>query len=304
MTIPLRSRRNVPPINIGVFEGFQRGDEDAIIMNSPGWSRTSSSPGHANTVVKIMRRYLPDPEKHRIHLMPPTISSIKYCIDNDIKIVNMSLAGSRMPENREKELAEHAFLITSAGNSGSDGETTAARREHWMAVGAVDRNYRLHNYSSWGLGHVKAVAQPELGNGTSFAAPVVAALLGQWYAWYYEATGVYPNVKQTNNFIRINCHDILADGKDLQTGWGLFRLPWMYEASKVVLTNDSTAAKKYTYTQEMNRSTQTKEESITLNVAPKIENNRTLVGSRDSAELFGLNVNWDRSRPQESVYVR
>ena len=305
-SVNLRSRgNNSHPINIGVMEGSINGKEDAIVMPSRMWGAFGAKPSdHAERVVRVMRRYLPDAEKCRIHIIYPTQASVQYCIDNNIKIVNMSLAASRMGISAERELAKHAFLITSGGNAGEKGETAAARLEHWMAVGAVDRDLKLRRYSSHGLGHIKCVAHDWIGTGTSFAAPVVAALLAQWYAWFEHHTGTYPNVRQTNNYIQENCLDIDLDGLDAKTGWGYFRNAWRWEATKVILTNDSTKAKRITIQQDMNRRVVQTEENIDLHIAPRIENNRTLVGSRDASELFGLNVVWDRSRPQESVYVR
>lgn len=303
--LSLRSRKDVGVINIGVMEGRINNKEDAIIMPSVMWGAFGAGESnHAERVVKAMRKYLPDPEKHRIHVIPPTQSSIRYCIDNDIKIINMSLASSRLTISQEMELSKHAFLITSAGNDGSRGETTAARMNHWLAVGAVDRNFKLRSYSSHGLGHVKTVAHDEVGRGTSFAAPVVTALLAQWYAWYYKVTGVYPNVRQTNQFVQINSHDLDVDGKDNKTGWGLFRLPWQFEATEVILTNDSKRAVRNDYTQIMDRELKKETRVLELNIEPRIENNRTLIGSRDASDLFGLNTIWDREKPNESRYVR
>lgn len=61
--------------------------------------------------------------------------------------------------------------------------------------------------------------------GTSFAAPVFAAMCALVQCFFIKNTGAKLNHEQLNKFIIDNCVDLEEDGKDHKTGYGLFILP-------------------------------------------------------------------------------
>lgn len=270
----LRERKCYDKIKIGVID-------------TPKWH------SHSEKVIKIIKEFVPNAE---IILVPNNYTGVQKLIDEKPAIVNMSM-GTTGSYSKEEELSKYAFLITSAGNNGVEGEKQSASKDFWCAVGAVDKNMQPKYYSSYGYDKVKTVAVPRYGEGTSFSAPVVTGLIAQWYCWYKSQTGYYPSIAETNEFIKRNSHDIWDEGKDSRTGYGLLRLPYKFEASKLTLELDSKIAIKTIYVENENVST----ESINLNISPILLNDRTLVGSRDIAEAFGLNVQW---KGNQSFYMK
>jgi len=120
-------------------------------------------------------------------------SAIIYAADNGAHIINLSL-GSEEYSRTVHEAVKYAYdlgctIVAAAGNNGGNVMYPAALKEV-MAVGAVDINGNLKNYSAYGpelsLTAPGAVVEkyngytPSYAHGTSFAAPYVsgaAALL-------------------------------------------------------------------------------------------------------------------------------
>ena len=302
----LRERKCNEKIRIAIIENTATGEEDAIIPLEMPKAKSNFARlrvDHAKVVVALIRKYLPNAE---IYILPPTVEGMKYIINNNFPIVNMSLSNTETP-SYEYKMAEKSFLVTSAGNQGSSGETRSAREEFWCAVGAVDKDLKPKNYSSWGLGFTKTCAitgekvEGHFTWGTSFASPRVVGLLGQWYCWYFNQVGAYPTTKETNSFIKINSHDIWEDGKDLRTGYGLFRLPHKFEANEIIVEVGNRKARKIKYVEGETP----KQTEIDLLSTPYINNEegRTYVGSRGLFEGHGINVIWDEIN-RVSKYIK
>lgn len=275
---------------IGVIELYSNGKEDAI---RPFEMRGHENPlfhNHAENTVRKYRERMPNAE---IHLVPLNAQGAKHLIDVGAKIVNISLRVAFTPSYLV-ELSKHAFIVKSAGNDADKGELGFATAGIACIVGAVDQNMKPRWYTSFGKGFVTCVAESgymvngRRYDGTSAAAPNIGSLLCQWYAWHFKVTGHYPTVEATNLFIRQNSHDIWEDGKDLHTGWGLFRLPHRFEATKIIIEPNNRTAKKIKFVE----GEQPKEENVDLLAVPTIANDRILIPLRGVNEGLGLTVDW------------
>lgn len=254
---------------------------------------TPQGHSHSTKVINIIKSFVPNAE---IVLVPNNYTGLKKLLEEKPAIVNMSM-NSTMLFSLEEELSKHSFLVTSAGNNAEEGETGSAQKDFWCAVGAIDENLQPKYYSSYGYDKVKTVAIPQLGEGTSFAAPVITGLIAQWYAWYQANTGYYPSIQSTNQFVQQNSHDIWDDGKDSRTGWGILRLPHRFEATKILVEINNRYAKKIQYI-ENEKPVITE---IDLLTNPILQNQRTLIPLRGVNEGLGLTVQWDDSARQAII---
>lgn len=296
----LREREENGTIKIALFETYTNGKEDAIkpidgLLTSPH----SSYANHAEDVIKIIKSFLPNAE---IILLPfHRAEARKYVVDHKIPIVNISLATPAIYEWME-EIAEHSFIIQAVGNDGSDGEVIGAQWDKCCAVGAVNGMLEPQNYSGYGLGAVDTVAVTGLTyggdralHGTSFAAPVVTGLIGQYYIWHKRVTGVYPTPKSAFDFVVRNSHDIWEDGNDLRTGHGLFRLPQEFEVYMIQLYEGSKIGKKITYYE--NKPSYIEEFDAV--VSPQIIGGRLMVSPRGIANAKNMVTGWNDSNPDK-----
>lgn len=193
------------------------------------WIQAPGAKNHAYYTTVIYMEYLP---KAEIICLPATNKGFQYALDEfKPHIVNMSLSDSMAFSYHEKKLADMAVLLTSSGNKGDGGETSAARDEWWWAIGAVELNddFDLMDYSSHGLGYVRSVgvagwsfegSKPK--HGTSFASPFAGLLLADMYCKFKEDHGVFPSVFTGLDMLRKHSDDIQTLGDDLETGYGLF----------------------------------------------------------------------------------
>ena len=298
----VRDRKPTDKIKIGLIELYSNGKED-VIMPFPMSAHPTYQPytDHADNTSKIIKSYIPNAE---IHLVFNSFQGIKYLMDNDIKLVNISLGG--MALNSNYALAEKSFLVIAAGNDGDEGENGMASIEKACAVGAVNSSFIPQSYSSFGKGYVKTCAVTGLDiytgkvlHGTSFAAPVVTALIGQWYIWYFNQFGVYPTIAQSNDFVIKNSHDIFEDDWDLKTGYGIMRLPKQFNHKAIKLQQNNNVGKIV----KIKENEPNTEEDINLMVTPFAINGRTVVGASDIGDAFGIGRSWEQST-QNAIYVK
>ncbi len=130
--------------------------------------------GHSQKVYESITR-MGDCSHLEVYVMPNTKYAIKACKDlYNIDIICMSISDTFFGDVKgEQYVSDRCLLITSAGNSGSEGETGAAQRPEWLAVGAINQNLDPQSYSSYGLGKVVTVGIDGYNgnNGTSFKCP-------------------------------------------------------------------------------------------------------------------------------------
>ena len=298
----LRPRTQEGKIKIGVVEIYSNGREDAVRpFDMPGHDRPAWH-NHAHHVIEVIRTFVPGAE---FHLVPNTREGFEYLRRVGVSIVNVSLQSGALLYHRE--LAEDVFIFVAAGNESERGEHPLARLEKACAVGAVNEDLTPRSYSSWGHGAVKTVAvtgrkwnidgREITLPGTSFAAPVCTGLTAQWMPWYKGVTGVDPKPRTTSAFVRQNSHDIWDDGKDLRTGWGLYRLPHRFEASKLIIKPGQRMARRIKYVEGEDPV----ETSVDLLVPAEVKNDRILIPLRGSTEGLDLTVEWDGVKNQAYV---
>lgn len=280
-----------------------RGDDEKSDMIKYPIKMPRDTDGHARNTVECFfhgvetfkNKHDVDLSEHEFYMLPISRAGLEKAIELKPQIVTMSATGTFFRE-LEIELSNHAFMITSAGNTGNKGEGMAARSEWWCAVGAVDRNDKPLWYSSYGLGAVRTCARLPVVNGTtrpgtSSTAPVVAAILFRYYDWYFKKTGQYPSAETTYQFIKENSHDIWECGEDLRTGWGLLRTPNEYTATQIKCrVGDSMAVKRVFKGEEV------KETEIDIITAPQIIDGRSYVGVRGLFEHSGAKVGYNANK--------
>lgn len=193
------------------------------------------------------------------------------------------------------------YLLCSAGNSDRDTLQPLTKGDLWKAVGActyskgnpkVARDYPDGEEMDFvSLHNLKATYDETYHRGTSFSYPVLMAMLALVQCFFIKKTGKKLTNEQLNKFAIDNCMDLEEEGHDIKTGHGLFILPDPekidikkyvedYMEKKIVLKIGNNIA-------EVNG------ESIELDCAPVIMNNRTLVPLRFISEELGCNVTWD-----------
>lgn len=179
------------------------------------------------------------------------------------------------------------IFFNSAGNEGDKGVDTALPADIAIVVGACHlkdgKPTRDWWYSSVG-DEVDFIDFRGEWNGTSFAAPYLcgkAALLVQKYGQQITQDEVY-------EYFKSHAEDLEEEGVDNKTGWGL---PIMGDPKTVIKM------------QVGNFKATVDGKTVTMDVAPKIENQRTLVPLRFIAEAFGAEVDWD-PKTQRITIVR
>jgi type VII secretion-associated serine protease mycosin len=158
-------------------------------------------------------------------------AGITWAADHGATIVNLSLGGpadSPVLHDAIKYATDRgAVVVVAAGNSGTDRPLYPAAYPEVLAVGATDKTGSLTDFSSWG-DHVDVAApgfdivstspnqQYVIGDGTSFAAPIVsgvAALVRTVYPSWTPA--------QVMNWLRSTARDAGPRGIDPYYGYGV-----------------------------------------------------------------------------------
>lgn len=168
------------------------------------------------------------------------IEGIRWAIDNDMDIINMSIGLNK--ENAElKAILDEAYskgilIVASAGNYGTTDVINntvvyPAKYDSVIAVGALEDSKIRWVNSSTGA-EVEVVApgvniystylnnQFAKGSGTSQATPFVSGLL----ALYKEAYPELSNV-EIRSLLQQNTEDLGIVGRDIEYGFGLVKIP-------------------------------------------------------------------------------
>lgn len=232
-------------------------------LNYSTWAEYPNDPAddHGQRVCQIIREYAPEAE---IICLPywnyeagSTLDSversIRWCAENNVQILNASIAGSG--RIAATEAAQYAYdngvlLITSAGNAGSDGfdpnspeetKTTTffADDPLWIAVA----NCHFDDYPDE-TGVIRRAAGSSVGpnvftscigghifprilqgganiaaSGTSYSAPVLSGLMALYYERYMRSYGEWPSIAHARDMIRDRSVQLSEWGDD----------PWLYE---------------------------------------------------------------------------
>lgn len=118
------------------------------------------------------------------------VEAIYMAINHKVNIINMSFGISEYSETLEKAVQDAAdagiLVVAAAGNTGSEGVQYPAAYDEVMAVGAVDKDGSVEQYSAKGeeldlvapgelVRTTGFIGSEEVVSGTSLAAPQVAA---------------------------------------------------------------------------------------------------------------------------------
>jgi len=161
-------------------------------------------------------------------------AAVRYATEYRVDIISMSL-GSTRPDAELHEAIRRAqdngvIVVCAAGNDGGAVNFPAAFSET-VAVGAVDRNGNLCEFSSRGKEICVAAPGAEITStwlangyatvsGTSMAAPFVAGVLAL-YVSAQKKDGKAVTHASVVKALAETCRDVGETGKDPQFGWGL-----------------------------------------------------------------------------------
>ena len=252
---------------------------------------------HSKMVLDVLRQILPE---------ATILTDVKYWHKEEIPqeldgyTCSEENSSSDNPDKvqAQRELYERGvFMTCSVGNSGSEHFNKLAKYDEWVSVGACqlydDGDVIPEHYSSecekldfcsvtnW---------DTERGyfNGTSCSAPVLQGM-AMLVKCYYRLRGKELTNQELYNYIRRHCVDIFKEWFDSKTGHGLFILPKEIEEMEIELKIGQ-------------KNAIVDGKTVELDVAPKIENGRTLVPIRFIAEALGCDVDWDSLT--RTVYIR
>lgn len=194
----------------------------------------------------------------KVHYLPRTAYALKYAVNNDVKLGNLSstkldYVSVDIDVKHEIALADSGcVMFAGAGNDGNEPvnhfEGAPASRESWLGVGAVDFNLDARGYSSWGNDEVYVCGMDglfdeddgSLALGTSYASPFVMGVVAGYMLLHEKYVGFLPSKAQTLAWIEKHVIDINIDGFDAKTGYGALLPP---DKSEFIYTKYDTTTK-------------------------------------------------------------
>lgn len=194
------------------------------------------------------------------------------------------------------------FLCCAAGNEAEEGCQDLTKTDLWKAIGACEYNKDLKRayYSSVGeeldfmsLSGLKTTYRGKKINGTSFASPLFAGMLALVQDFFITNTGKKLNHENLEKFVIDNCIDLGDEGKDNNYGYGLFVLPDPASIDIEKYVGDN--MKKRIVLKIDSKLAIVNDKAKILDVAPIIENERTMVPVRFIAEELGCKVKWNEA---------
>lgn len=157
-------------------------------------------------------------------------NAITYAADHGIRVISISIAGSSASSTLQSAIDyawnHGSIVIAAAGNSSTSAPYYPAACNHVVAVSATDSADALASFSNYGS-YIDIAAPGTMINtttngggygywqGTSFSAPIVAAVTGL----ILSAQPTMTNTDVVNTLLQ-NTDDIGAPGFDNQFGWG------------------------------------------------------------------------------------
>ena len=172
-------------------------------------------------------------------------SCIDYIKNEKVHVFTTSCLGSQLSVGKKKAMQDCIDLVNtvffaSAGNDNTKGIHGESKGETYLAIGGVkyidgttvDKLQKI-SYSSIGkeLDYMTIAEIPVRddlssgGVGTSFCAPVFAAMVGLVQDFFIDKTGKPLSYAKVIEFINDNCVDLNTKGFDIYTGHGIFILP-------------------------------------------------------------------------------
>lgn len=290
---------------------------------------------HGTTVMDFIRQVAPDANKIAIST-DGSIKTVKgekiltspgmdFYLANPPDILTTSYFRANDDEDPKwscyKELkAKGTYLCLSAGNEDEEIEDLA-KEDVWKAIGACNYYPSKNNASRqityaagpemdyMSLHGLKATWDGAKHRGTSFSSPLFAGMIGLVQCFFIEKTGKKLSHEQLDMFIKDHCDDLDSKGRDDKSGWGIFRLPDPAAINIARYTDAPIVEKPETIEPAKDEIVLTigsteaivNGEEYTLDVAPVIMNNRTLVPIRFISEALGYEVSWDEATQQVKI---
>ena len=206
----------------------------------------SSKRGHGDDVMSHIKLVAPDAE----HIAYPfngifgsqsyTCNSAEYIKNHRVHVFTTSNLGSYPTQGRQKAIRDcidaGCIFFAAAGNGGEKGLRGESRFDGYLAIGGIKPKYKNGTYNWNNLYKVSysavgkeldyvTMAETMGAAGTSFCAPVFAAMVGLVQQFFLEKAGRVLKPSEMVCFINDNLLDVDAEGFDVRTGHGLFRLP-------------------------------------------------------------------------------
>lgn len=180
------------------------------------------------------------------------IKGVRWAIQKDVDIINISIGTDQDSQTFRKVLAEAEekgiLVVASSGNENKNTIRYPASYDNVIAVGAIDENKNLADFSNFGTG-LNIVAPGvnitstynnsyAIGEGTSMAAPFVTGLLALYKNAYPELSA-----NEIEQLLYLNAEDLGPTGYDTSFGHGLARFSETTELpilENLEPTNDNT----------------------------------------------------------------
>ena len=214
------------------------------VISPKGYKSTS---GHGDDAMSHLKLVAPDAT---FIAYPMSVNSdgkggyISPCADyiknQEITIFTTSSTSGDITKYKEEAMQycidEGCIFFAAGGNDNKKGMRGEVRSEKYLAIGGVKPTYVN---GSWDFTKLKKVSYSSIGeeldyvaiaeilsvSGTSFCAPVFAAMCGLVQQFFIEKVGRRLTRDEMAKFIADNLLDTEAEGFDTRTGHGLFRLP-------------------------------------------------------------------------------
>lgn len=160
--------------------------------------------------------------------------SFNYCLENDVDIYTTALVSRQKITEQKEELIQKCIdkgciFFIAAGNYDDNGLAGESKSEKYWAIGGaefINGKWQKLNISSMGEELDFVCVAKWLGvNGSSPMAFTVAGMCALVQQFFKERAGRKLNREEMERFIKDNCRDILQEGFDVESGYGLFVLP-------------------------------------------------------------------------------
>lgn len=200
------------------------------------------------------------------------VDAIYYAVDNGADIINMSLGGEGynqlMQDAVNYAYDNQVIIVAAAGNDGDNSVIYPAAYNNVISVAATDEFREVADFSVYNefvdisapgvdIVNITMDNNAVIGNGTSFAAPIISGVLALYKSGYPD-----DDIEKLINKLYSSAIDISIPGKDIYSGHGYLDAysGYIYDLYKVSFLNYDDSILKEQYV--------TAGDSATYNVIP------------------------------------